>query len=244
MGNFIFGANCPSYTVSATSNYSSDYTSTNLANFTNLRRKWMSTNTSQQTLDFTFAASQSVVGVVLDDVNFASVKVGGTDFTVASDARVNRYKLYADKTSAGATYQIIVPNQTATDGLSYFRIGRILFVTNSGRIIPQRNISWPYPYTAVQPHSKVAFESGGIEVINLGDYFAFSCTMKFTYADLTTEGQILTLNTVPMNVPIVLYENNNDTSKVYVCNKEGSIEVTELTPSVVSINSFKFIEYI
>lgn len=243
MGNFIFGHTCPSFTVSATSN-ATDYTCSDLANFTNLRKGWRSTTTAQQTLDFTFSSSQAVVGVVIDDVNFTAIKIGGTDYTISRDARVNRYKIYADKTATGSTFQIIVPIQTPIDSSSYFRIGRVMFIISANKILLNQNISWPYPANAEQPYSKTTFESGGVEIIRLGDYFAFSCSMKFNYANRTTEGQILVLNTVNMNTPIVLYENNSDTSKVYVCYKEGGIEVIELTSDVVSINSFKFMEYI
>ena len=242
-GNFIFGHTCPTFTVTATSS-ATDYTCSDLAIFTNLRRCWRSTSTSQQTLDFTFSSSQAVVGVVIDDTNFTAIKVGATDYTISKDTRVNRYKIYADKTSTGSTFQIIVPTQTPTDGNSFFRIGRIMFIVSANKILLNQNISWPYPANAEQPYLKIPFESGGIEIVRLGDYFAFSCSMKFSYANRTTEGQILALNTVHMNTPIVLYENISDTSKVYVCYKEGSIEVTELTSDVVSINSFKFMEYI
>lgn len=243
MGNVIFSPNNPTFTVSATSS-ATDYSCSNLSNFTNLRRCWRSTSIAQQTLDFTFASSQSIVGVVVDDTNFISITVGGTANTLTKDTWVNRYKKYSDKTSTGSTFQIIIPNQTPTDGASYFRIGRILFVTSANKILLNQNISWPLPRTSEQPFVKTPFESGGVEIIKLGDYFAFSCTMKFNYANRSTEEQVKVINTVPMNVPIVLYENNTDTSQVYVCYKEGSISSSELTSDVVTIDSFKFVEYI
>ena len=244
MGNFIFGLNPLSYSVTATSS-ATDYTCTNLYNYTNLRRQWRSTSTAQQTLNFTFSTAQTIVGVMIDDTNFTGVTVGGSAFTIVKDVRVNRYKIYADKTSADTTsFSIVVASQTPVDSAAYFRIGRILFITNSNKITLAGNISLPFPYSAEQPNLKIGYESGGAEIISLGTYFAFSCTMKFNYTTRTTEGQLHTLNLVSMNSPIVIYENNTNTSQAYVCYKEGGIEITELGPDVVSINSFKFMEYI
>jgi hypothetical protein len=243
MGNFIFGYNFPTPTLAASSNYSTDYSISNANNWTNLRRKWMSSDTSANTITGTFDTTQAVVGVVLDDVNFTSCTIGGTSFTVSKDERVNRYKIYAVKSSSGTSAPtIVINNQATTDGLSTFRIGRIIYLTSI--ITLTQNISWNYPYTAEQPSLKIPFESGGAEILRLGDYFAFSCTMKFEYLNKTNESQIHTINTINMNTPIVLYENNSDTSKVYVCYKDGGIGVTELSPTVVSIDSFKFMEYI
>ena len=225
---FKFGHSFTSHTPVATTEDSTDYADDNLVIYGFLRRQWRSTSTAQNTIACAFGASRAIVAVVLDDCNFTNVTIGGTDFTIGADTRVNRYKLWADKTATGSSMDIVIPaSQAPTDGLTKYRIGRIIFLTAASILTLSANVTYPYEYSSPKPYRVTDFESGGREKVKLGDYKVFQANFQFKNMDDAYESQLITLDNINEDEEIVFYENEGDTSKVYVVHKEGSIKISE-----------------
>jgi hypothetical protein len=227
VGHFMFGHTFVDYTPTASSEDSTNYTDDNLKIYNNLRLQWRSTSTAQNTIVCPFSGSKHIIGVILDDVNFTSVNIGGTDFTIGRDERVGRYKIYALLDTTNSSITITIPTQSTTDGLSKFRIGRIVFLDTV--ITLRMNVSWPYDYSAAKPYKVNEMESGGRQKVKLGDYKVFQCGFRFNPIDADYEDDLWSIDDINEDEEFVLFENDNDTSKVYVCYRDGAIEVTEPT---------------
>lgn len=120
------------------------YPALNVIDWRYPRRTWRSTTTAAQTLTFDFGASPpSHVGIYLRGTNFitATLMANPTNtwgapaiskaLTIPLDAFLSRYHtmVFWNTTRTVVTHryvQLAIPNQTTTDGASYFSLGTML----------------------------------------------------------------------------------------------------------------------
>lgn len=253
MGNFIFGYNFLDGTDTASSENPS-YPLSNIKDYEHLKRHWRSTVITESWVKRNFGQPKNLLAVCLDDVNFTTVTIQGnaTDtwtspafsqvFTISKDKRTQRYKGYL--TLSGFNYKwlrILIPAQTPVDGLSAFRIGRLVCLNTVFELSESHGFT--YEYSADEKMETNEFLSGSFEDINRGDFCwqgSFSIDMQLR----TNEDEIWRLNALKKNANLVFYENNNDTTKFYVCRRRTAIEVTWKDVGINSIKTLSFREMI
>lgn len=256
MGNFIFGYDFVDYDIESFSDPNSTYPAANMEIYGHLRRRCQTNTTAELTIVLDFGAACAADAIILDDVNFTSAYVAGhtadvwTDpdyaeelITISKDVRRDRYSVYHALTAFNYRYmRIRVPNQTETDALSAFRIGRLVVLDTT--ITLGQNPGYGYKMLSDAPVHLNEFRSGGHEAILMGEYLEWRGTFEWDAMDDTHESDIWTLNALKRNEYIAFYENDSNTSQVYICRRTGAIEVTDRAPSVVQIGSVTMREVI
>ena len=176
-----------------------------------------------------FGTAQSLVGLMLEDVNFTSVTIQGAnyppdwnspsftqDFTISKNAEIQRYNIWCALTAFNYRYlRIKIPTQTPVD-LSVFRIGRRTFIESAIEQSP----TWGFSEGGAYPEPAVnEFKSGRKEKISNGSYKIWSGDFTF---DVTTaeSADLWILDSVEPDDYIAFYKNFGDTSDCYLCQKE------------------------
>lgn len=92
-------------------------------------RPWRSTSTTTQsgTIDF-LLGSFAVVAFVAYNANFTSIVVHGVTYPISADLD-GMYKLFKAVSFTTDSVAWSIPSQTTTDGASFFKLGRLLFLT-------------------------------------------------------------------------------------------------------------------
>lgn len=185
---------------------------------------------TEVTIVCNFGADQSLVGLMLEDVNFTSVTIQGNatnvwtspspsfsqDFTISKNPEVQRYNIWCALTAFNYAFlRIKIPTQTPID-LSVFRIGRRTFIGTAIEQSPTFGFSegGAYPEPTINE-----FKSGRKEKISNGSYKIWSGDFTF---DVTTaeSADLWTLDSVEPDDYIAFYKNFGDTSACYLCQKE------------------------
>jgi hypothetical protein len=143
--------------------------------------------------------------------------------TINEDDTVERYKIWHEPNSSSDRYvRIVIPNQTPTDGASYFRIARI--IVPQVVFAPSYNIEWGYPSGASREKRRNEFLSGGFEVIRLGEDLLWQGDITWGYYPTDSLSDLHTLSARLEDDLALYYENiDNDTSKAYCVEKQGVI---------------------
>ena len=256
MGNFIIGYDFASYTIKSFSDENSNYPSSNLKLYSHLRRCAQTNTTAELTIVLDFSSALAAVGVMLDDVNFASAYVAGhtsdswadPDFpeqaiTIGEDDRVGRYKAHVALAAFNYRYmRVRVPNQAATDGAGAFRIGRLVILDTI--LTLAQNPAYGYDTKVDSPVRVNDFISGGHESVELGDYLEWSGSFSWNAISDANLDDVTDISLIRKNRPIVFYENAGDTSRVYVCRREESVMVTSKGPGIFQASTHKLREII
>ena len=256
MANFLFGCN-QLLTVSMLTVSSEDvsYPKANMLDLGHLRRHYRSSVITEVTIVIDFLTAKACKLAFLNDVNFTDVYIQGNatntwtspsfnqQYAISQDKRVQRYKLCAILTGFNYRYmRIKIPAQTPIDGLSAFRIGS-LFVTDTALLTLSKNPSHPYEYQAPKAKPYVTeFLSGGAEKINRGDIKIWQGSFGFNYYERTAEDDLWSLDALDEDEYLIFYENMNDTSKGYLCQRDGAIRVSWDRPKTLNIANLTFKE--
>lgn len=259
--NFIFGYSAAKdnkfvdYTPSCAKTNSS-YPLSALKDYFDLLNHWRS-NTIAEEVDIVcdFGSQKSIVAVKLDDVNFTNVYVQGnssdvwTDppvnqqYTIAKEDAVQRYKNGALLSIPYQYARIKIPAQSTTDGLSAFRIGRLIFIDTKIELI--QNPSYPYEYEATKKYNVTEFLSGGFEKVKLGSNKIWSCDFGINIFEKDVlESQLWQLDAIDEDELIVFLENRGNNSKAWVCMRDGSLKVSETHHNIGKSNNYEFVEVI
>lgn len=244
MGNFIFGYDFTDYTITSFSDENADYPSSNLKLYGYLRRQCRSTTTAELTIVLDFTTATAVDAVVLDDVNFDEAYIAGhatndwgapsfaeVKLDISQDARVERYKIYKALTAFNYRYmRVRVPNQTATDGLSLFRIGRLV-VLDTTLTLGQNPGDYEYQIDA--PVKYQDFTAGGQEAVSLGSYAAWEGSFSWNAMDDTHESDMQTISNIARSELIAFYENRSDDEAVYIARRQKAFGLKFLASDVV-----------
>lgn len=238
------------------SSQDSNYPKKNMLNLANLRRHYRTaTVTAWKDIIIDFGSARVVRGVMLNDVNFMTATIQGTNtsfispefslpVTISIDERVNRRKIFT--TLSGFIYRylrVAIPFQTPTDGASYFRVGTLVC---AGSVLEfASNPSYPYQYSAPYPEPKaVRFPTGGIEQVDMGSYKVWKGAFSFQTAVKTTETDMWTLAALKPTDYLIFAENRGDSSKAYLCKQSSMMEIEEIYHNIFRTNSIELGETI
>jgi hypothetical protein len=261
----IFSADLISTATITAVSTASGYAAANLLNFINLKRNWrMNTankSDSVAALVFDFTTAKTIAAVVLDDVNFDKVIIKGHasslsnwdtatfssgTISISKDAKTNRYKAFIPLTSFDYRYMAVLIPTTAAG------VGDYTTKWQAGRVGPLdsyytfgRNMDWGYQRGASQTYDQISFQNGRRERGTVG-IRRWEATLNFNSPRRisTEEIDLDTLNNYDMDDPLIFYENEGDTSKVYFCYRDTDYFGTYTLDDGVSGNSIKLVELI
>jgi len=236
----------------------------NVMNHAYLKRRWrmdaLTKSDTNPVMYFDMSSAQTVAAIVLDDVNFDKVIIKGhatsltTDWTAASfttttltvskDMQTDRYKIYIPLTSFNFRWLAIIVPTTATAVGSYtskWEIGRVVLMDTATEF--SRNMSVGYERGAERAYSELELASGHLER-NIEGEIKWTGTLYFNYRKGAEENDLTTLNNMDIGATLVFYENNGDTSKVYICLRDDNYSGTYLAEGIVQGSSIKLRERI
>ena len=242
----------------------SGFAKANIFNHGTLKRRWRMNSLTKSAvnpvINLDMASARTLTAIVLYDVNFDKVNILGhasdltTDWTTATfdsgaisisqDAQTGRYDVYIPLTAFNYRYLAIIAPVAASAVGSYttkWEIGNVVLLDSGSTL--SKNMAFGYSRGAEQAFAELKLASGHIERTTLGD-LKWSGTLKFGARTTTEETDLTTLNNLDISETLVFYENNGDTSKVYVCLRDDHYDGTMVTNDIVTSNSFKLIERI
>jgi len=227
----------------------------NVGDLWHLKRRFRANdaNVNDWLLKFDFLAAKSVVAIVLNDVNFDEVRIQGdneVDFNapiqydsgivdIALDEIVDRYKVYIPLT--GFNYQwmrIFIPNSAAAVGSYTTKWGMGSAVVLDSITEITKNT---YSRTSVKAFQNIELQSGGRERVGLGE-IGWEGTIGFDVRKESNETSLWELNNMDSADPLIFYENDGDTSRVYLCLRDNAYEGELIYSGVARGNSVKFKE--
>lgn len=241
--------------ISETAGYADD----NVEEYWHLKRRFRANGVPKSDTDFLlkfdFGANKSVVAVILNDVNFDTARVrahgsdlgnnwgastftGGANNTVSLDEMVNRYKIYIPAVFDLDWMVVQVPAAASAVGdyTAKWEVGSVTVLDSITTIAKNT-----YSRTSVRPYRELEMPSGGRERVNLGEP-GWEGTVGFDTRKEADEAVLWELNNMDIHDPLVLYENDGDTSKVYICLRDDSYEGELIYSGVARGNMVKFKE--
>lgn len=258
MSNFQFGYNFVDYTPTASSENSPNYLDDNLKKYGNLRDHWRSLVATEVTIVFNFGSAKNIIGNLLADINFTAcyIQANSVDvwtsppyrypasgnLTVSKDERTQRYNLWIPPSFNYQYQRLVIPAQTPVDGLGIFRMGT--FVALNTILTLTDNPSWPYQYSASKLYRVNEFESGRKEKIKLCDYKIWQGLFSFDPKEKIHESELWTMDSIDEDDYLVFFENNDNTSQAYICQREGSLEVEWDRYATIKTNKYLFEEIV
>ena len=236
----------------------------NVMNHAHLKRRWRMNTLDKSNINpvmyFDLGSAQTVVAVVLDDVNFDDVIIKGhtadlgvdwtaADFTTATltvskDTQTNRYKIYCPLTAFNYRWLAIIVPTTANavgDYTTKWEIGRVVLLDTATEFGKQMGPG--YRRGAERAFSELDLKSGHDERLTDGP-IRWTGVLDFPHRTTTDEADLITLNNMDIGGTLVFYENNSDTSKVYVCLRDDDYEGTHVSENTVLGHSIRLRERI
>lgn len=208
-------------------------------------------NVNDWLLRFDLGAAKTIEAVVLDDVNFDAVKLdfgdasGGADDTsgdlvVNIDTVVNRYKIIYIPTAVITRrhVEIHIPAGTSAVG-SYtakWEVGRVGVLDSVTEITKNT-----YSRTSIKAFRDIDLPSGGRERVGLGE-IGWEGSIGFDTRKESDEASLWALNNMDVAEPLMLYENDSVTNKVYFCLRDDAYAGELIYHGVARGNSVKFKE--
>lgn len=241
MGNFKFGYNFVDYTPTPSSEIS-PYLATNLKLYDCPKQHWRTNSVvTNTTIVFNYGSAKSIVGIVLVDVNFAAcyIQANATDswgspsyrlpavsgnLTVTKDSLyTQRYNIFIPTVFNLQYSRLYIPTQTPVDGAAYFRIGTVVHLNTILEL--SQNPNYDDEEFAEKKIETNEFRSGGFEDIILGDRI-WERGFDFEVHPTDYINDLKILNGIDIDQNLILYENFDDTSRVYVCRRRTPIKIS------------------
>lgn len=242
--------------ISETAGFDDDF----VEDYGHLKRRFRATGVPKSDTDFLlvfdFGSAQSVVAVVLNDVNFDTARVrlhtadlgnnwgaadvDSGDLTVSLDEQVNRYKIYVPIIGNKRWMVVHVPAAASAVGpyQARWEVGSVVALDSITTLTKNT-----YSRTSEQEFKELPLPSGGFERVSLGE-IGWKGTLGFDVRKASDEDVLWALNNYTIADPLILYENNNDTSKVHLCVRDNSYEGDLIYHDVARGNSINFKELI
>ena len=216
-------------------------------------------NTNDWLLKFHWATATAVVGLVLNDVNFDKVAIqgnnadaawgtptyDGADLDISRDEVVDRHKIYIPLTGFTHNYlRIFIPTGTSATGdyQTKWEVGSVVPIHSITEL--SRNMSFGYQRSTEKPYEDLPLSHGGFERVSLGDELPWVGDVRFGRRTVTEELELWAINNYDIASPLVLYENRDNTSKVYLCLRDDSYQSVLVTNTSVVGNTIRFKELI
>ncbi len=233
------------------------YPDDNVGDYWHLKRRFRAddANNNDWLLKFDFGLlPERTAAVVLNDVNFDEVKIqghptdawgapdyDGTIMDISLDEVVNRYKVYIPIIDFQLRWmRIFIPAGAIAVG-SYttkWEVGSVTVLNTITEITKST-----YSRTSTKAFEEIALPSGGFERVNLGE-MRWEGVVGFEMRKEEDENVLWELNNMTSADPLIFYENNEDTSKAYLCLREDAYEGDLIYHGVARGNMVKFKELV
>ncbi|GAG98936.1 unnamed protein product, partial [marine sediment metagenome] len=236
------------------------YVAANVEEYTHLKRRFRAGSFLKNDIDFLlkfeFAAKTSVMAVVLNDVNFTRARIrahgsdlgvdwsgstfnSGADHIVSIDERVNRYKIFIPTVFDLKWMVVQVPVSAGTsiiagDYITKSEVGSVIALTKVPTISKNAVVR-----TSIKEYEEIALPHGGFERISRGSELRAEIDVSIDQRSEDDETQYWNINKLDSSEPLIYYENDGDTSKVYLCVRDTDYAGTRLLDGLVSGNTIK-----
>lgn len=176
-----------------------------------------------------------------DSLTLNLADVGGV---ISQDDETGRYNVFADLSGIPFNNQymrLYIP-QSATavgDYTDKWQIGSLACLASAPELV-----KGPYEYEAIPLDSTekvVKLGDGGSREIITSRLHRWSAELRFGNLESGDDAELKALNR--LRSPIVFYENDGDTSKVYICRRDGKYSSTFFAPGKVRGGSIRFVEH-
>lgn len=239
------------------------YPKVNVMDFWHLLRRFRANDVLQSDTDylikFDLTEAKTIVSVFLNHVNFDTVRIRGhaTDLgndwstadydsgeiTISLDTAVNRYKAYIPLTAFNYRWlaiQVPVAATAVGDYTTKWQIGTICIMDSV--VTLSKNIAYGYRRSAGRTAEDITLKSGGGQRVGTSSMQRWQGTIVFGVRSSADEAELWTLNNLNFADPVVFYENDNDTSKAYLCLRDNFIESSIIARNVTQGSTMRFRE--
>jgi len=238
------------YTLITARSATTGYDKVNVMDRVNLKRRFRAADitTNDYLLKFRFVPTARIYGIFLNDVNFSAVRIegnesdswadptyAGSDLTVSQNPITGRYQIFINLGSSGVNleyWRIFIPS-TATlvnSNVSFWEVGTVCFMTSLTELA--HNMSYGYTQTGKHFYSTAVNDR-----VKTGEEIRWQGQLVFGNRSDSNETELWTLNQMDMSLPFFYYENDGDTSRGYLCVRDGSIQVNRFTYNGITGNS-------
>ena len=260
MGNIILSNDFVSLSTITSRTEATGYADDNVGEHWHLKRRFRANDVTANDwlLKFNFGAAKTVVGVFLNDVNFDKVKIqghatdawgtpsyDGSEITISRDAIVDRYKVYIPITGFNLQWmRIFIPSGASAVGdyTTKWEVGTIIVLDSITALA--KNMAYGYERTAKKAFTDIKLPHGGFERVNLGDAPRWEGKLIFGMRDDDDESELWTINNYNIGDPLLFYENDTSTSRVYLCLRDDAYRGTSKSHDVVMGNVIRLKELI
>lgn len=238
----------------------------NTMDFLHLKRRFRADDLTKSDINpilrFDLSAAKTIVAVVLVDVNFDKVRIrgdagdlgadwsgstfdSGADHAVSLNTQINRYHIYIPLTAFNLQWLAIMTPAAASAVGSYttkWEIGKVVILDSVTTL--SKNMAYGYKRKASISYIDSDHATGGSERVKISDDRQWMADIVFNYRTLTDEAELWTIDNIDIGNPLIFYENDSDTSKVYLCLRDDSYEGTIMAKNAVEGNVIGFKELI
>lgn len=241
------------------------YVDDNVEDYFHLKRRFRAGSFLKSDTDFLlkfdFGAATSVVAVVLNDVNFTKARIranaadmgvnwaastfdSGADHTVSIDERVNRYKICVPAVFNLQWMIVQVPVAAGTsvidgDYIAKTEVGSVV-VLSAVPTISKNAVA----RTSIKEFEEKELPHGGFERIARGSDLRAEIEVSIEQRAESDEAQYWAINKLDSAEPLIYYENDGETDKVYLCVRDTDYVGTRLYDGLVVGNTIKLKELI
>ena len=244
----------------------SGFSKANVMDYWHLKRRLRAGDLTKSDINpiyrFDMTSAQTIVGIVLIDVNFNKVRIrghatdlgvnwaastfdSGADHIVSLNTQINRYHIYIPLTAFNLRWSaIMTPAAASAVGsyTTYWEIGSVVLLDSVTTLT--KNMAYGYARQASKAYQDITLAHGGGERISLGDQRKWEADVIFGNRILTDEAELWTIDNYDIGKPLIFYENDGDTSKVYLCLRDSGYEGTIEADNIVKGNMIRFKELI
>lgn len=230
--SIIFSNDFVTYTPTARSAYTG-YPVTNITDKWHMLRRFRANDATAANwlVRLDFGSTKSIAAILLRYCNFTSVTIQGnaTDvwtapsftqtITISKDTITNRYQLCTALTGFNYRYMrfYIPTGQTPTSDTVWF-IGDISCFDTVDELTYTMT---SYDRTAELVYEDVKIHKRTTDRILLSTQYQFQADIGFGTRVYTEEGELFDINHYTHNAPVLVWENLGDSSKGYLCLKDG-----------------------
>lgn len=256
MANMKIGYNFVDYTIEEYATQDTLRVAINLYEYDSITKAYWTADVTDEfiTLDLS-ATPPTLVAVFIDAVNFSQAVIKGKntnvdwgtpDFTsgtvaISTDPTVDRKKLFFEPSSTFNYRYLRIEPASVDSGDSVFKIGRIVCLDTVYTFL--HNPTWDYEKSAPLAIVVNEFKSGGFEVIKQGNHKVAKIEVDFSVPS-ATESTLWTLSNLDRSQRVILFENEGDTSKAYMCRRMDVISVIYNTYNTRKTSSFSYREVV
>lgn len=190
MGTFRLTKDFIDYEILSATSQVGAYLATNLLNREYPKRAWRSGSLDSQEIEIDLLSARQDPEIHIEITNASEIEyVGSNDgeswngaegeITVERDEKQGVYRYGGKIEGFNHRYiKIIIPNQTPTDGASYYSIGTLSFMASTTALVANPRMGLAYAEDARDGHVVNTFDTGADEVLSLTNLMPLSIQLN------------------------------------------------------------------